>query len=122
MERLLATPPFRRLVAAPLIALLVFASIVTPTAGAGIVSTERALAAPEQVQGERERLLAVIDRTDVQERLVAHGVDPAHAAERAASLTEAEAAEMNARIDELPAGGSAVALLLVIIILLLVLR
>ena len=110
----------RRLLALPLIAVLVVSGIAVQTAAAGIVGTETALEQP--VGSEQQRLIGLLEREDVQEQLVARGVDPEHAAERAASLSNAEAAELTAQIDALPAGGNAVVLLLVIILLLLVLR
>lgn len=111
----------RRLCALPLIIMLILGGLFAQTASAGIVATESAIGGPELT--EQERLQAVIDREDVQERLIERGVDPADAMERAASLSDTEAAEMNARIDALPAGaGGAVTLLLVILILILVLR
>ncbi|WP_290649791.1 PA2779 family protein [Aquisalimonas sp.] len=104
-----------------LIVLLLISGLFAQTASAGIVGTEIALGGPEFT--EQERLQAVIDRDDVRERLIARGVDPAHAMDRAASLSDAEAAEMNAQIDALPAGAAGtVTILLVVIILLLILR
>ena len=110
----------RRLLALPLILVLLAGGLVSQTATAGIVGTEAALSEP--TGSEQQRLVELLERDDVRDQLVERGVDPKLAAERAGSLSDAEAAEINAQIDAMPAGGSAVVLLLVVIILLLVLR
>jgi len=54
---------------------------------------------------EQQRILAVLERADVRSELAARGVDLAEARSRVAALTDAEAAELTAQIDSLPAGG-----------------
>ena len=89
----------RRIVASVLI--LCFGAVSAPVpALAGIVSTEAALAGTQQ-----QRLAQLMDRADVQARLQALGVDPADARARVAALSDQEAAQLAAQIDELPAGG-----------------
>jgi hypothetical protein len=100
---------FRRFVAS-----LLIVSLVLPLpAQAGMVAT--------QSLAERERIAAVLERAEVQVQLQAYGVDPAEVRGRVAALTDAEAAEIAARIDELPAGGVGIlgAILLVFLVLLL---
>lgn len=105
----------------PLIIAFLLSGFASQTAVAGIVGTDTILA--EQAgSAERAQLEALLDRQDVQEKLVEYGVSPEEAAERVAALTDEEALDLAQRIDDLPAGGSTVALLLVIIILLLLLR
>ncbi|MFV8835570.1 PA2779 family protein [Aquisalimonas sp.] len=111
---------YRRLCALPLILMLALSGLFAQTASAGIVGTETMISA--DAPSEQERLQSMIERDDVQEQLIARGVDPADAMERAANLSDAEAAEMNAQIDNLPAGSGTVTILLVIILLLLILR
>ena len=97
-----------------LIASLLILSLALPLPlHAGMVSTENLL--------ERERIVSLLERADVQARLEAHGVGPAEVKARVAALTDAEAAEIAARIDELPAGGVGIvgAILLVFLVLLL---
>jgi hypothetical protein len=101
---------FRRL-----LAILLIASLAAPLpAQAAMLGTERALDA------DRERVARMLDRTDVQARLQAHGVSAADVKARVAALTDAEAAELAARIDELPAGGIGIvgAIVLVFLVLL----
>lgn len=70
---------------------------------------------------DRERVLMLMERADVQAQLEAYGVSPAEVKARVAALTDAEAAELAASIDNLPAGGVSIlgAALLVFLVLLL---
>jgi hypothetical protein len=101
---------FRRVVAA----LLVVSLVLPFPAQAAMLSTENALDA------DRERIVRMLDRTEAQAQLQAHGVRPADVKARVAALTDAEAAELAARIDELPAGGIGIvgAIVLVFLVLL----
>jgi hypothetical protein len=98
------------------IAALLTPALIAPfPAHAAMLSTGTALGQ------DRERIVQVLDRTDMQVKLQAYGVDAAHVKARVAALTDAEAAELGARIDELPAGGVNVlgAALIVFLVLLL---
>lgn len=94
----------RTLIALIALALLAV-SVTAPAARAGMITT-RTLAAEQAGEAARERLQTMIEREDVQERLVALGVDPVAAEARVAALTDAEAEQLAARMDELPAGGA----------------
>lgn len=99
-----------------LVALLVALSLAAPLpAQAGMLSTESALS------GDRERIARMLDRTDVQAQLQAYGVRAEDVKARVGALTDDEAAELAARIDELPAGGVGIlgAALIVFLVLLL---
>jgi len=102
---------FRRFVAS----LLIVSLAVPLPAQAAMVATESALGA------ERVRIVEILDRAEVQAQLQAYGVNPSHVKARVAALTDAEAAELAARIDELPAGGVSIlsAILIVFLVLLL---
>ena len=98
------------------IAALLAVTLVVPfPAHAAMLSTESALGP------DRERISRILDRTDVQAQLQAYGVSAAEVKARVAALTDAEAAELAARIDELPAGGVSIlgAALIVFLVLLL---
>jgi hypothetical protein len=100
---------FRRVLAAVLIL-----SLVLPLpAQAGMLSTESAL--------DQEQILRALERAEVREQLAAYGVSPDAVRARVAALSEAEASELAARIDELPAGGIDIvgAIVLVFLVLLL---
>ena len=100
---------FRRWVAS----LLILSLALPLPVHAGMVGTESLL--------ERERVVTLLERADVQARLQAHGVSPAEVKARVAALTDAEAAELAAKIDQLPAGGAdilGVALIVFLVLLL----
>ena len=54
---------------------------------------------------DRSHLLGVLDRVEVQNHLQARGVSIELAKARVAALSDAEAAQLAAQIDSLPAGG-----------------
>jgi hypothetical protein len=100
---------FRRWIAS----LLILSLAVPLPVHAGMVTTESLL--------ERERIATLLERADVQAQLQAYGVSPGEVKARVAALTDEEAAQLAARIDELPAGGLSIlgAVLLVFLVLLL---
>jgi hypothetical protein len=100
---------FRRLIAS----LLIFSLIAPLPAHAGMVATQEAL--------DRDRIVNVLDRADVRAQLEAYGVSADDVKSRVAALTDAEAAELAARIDSLPAGGIGIvsAILVVFLVLLI---
>lgn len=102
---------FRRLVAAVLIA-----SFAVPVPGyAGLVPTDAALSSAHA------QVTQWLGRADVQAQLQAYGVNVSELEGRVSALSDAEAAELAARIDELPAGGVSIlgAVLIVFLVLLL---
>ena len=72
---------------------------------------------------ERTQLINLLERKDVQQQLIEHGVDPEASLARVNQMTHEEIAQLNGRIDKLTAGAgvSTVELLLIIIILVLIL-
>jgi len=87
------------------------------SAHAELVTIDKALHSSDQTQ----RVQATT-REGVQQELIKLGVDPDLAKERVNRMTDAEVAEINGRLEELPAGAgiSTVDLLLIIIIILLI--
>lgn len=87
-------------------------AIYSPRAAAAFISTEAMLmTTPPPRSDVRDALRA---------RLVALGVDPGLAQARVDALTEAEAAQLAARLDSLPAGGDAVGAVIFVFLVLLV--
>ncbi len=107
------TGRIRRIVASFLILCLGAMSAPVP-ALAGIVGTDAVVAG-----AERERLAGLLDRSDVRARLQALGVDPADARARVAALSDEEAAQLAAQLDELPAGGDVLGVALIAFLVLL---
>ncbi|MEA3195783.1 MAG: hypothetical protein QOD26_4116 [Betaproteobacteria bacterium] len=96
-----------------LIALLV-AICLTGTSQAAMIATP----------ADRNHLLGVLERVEVQQQLQAQGVSVELAKARVAALSDAEAAQLAAQIDSLPAGGDGVgaligAILIVFLVLLI---
>jgi hypothetical protein len=70
---------------------------------------------------DRQRIAAALERAEVREQLAAFGVGLEQAQARVAALSDAEAAELAARIEELPAGGiDVLAVVLVVFLVLLI--
>jgi hypothetical protein len=82
-----------------------------------VVSAERAAAA-------RGRVHAFLAREDVRTQMEVLGVSPEEASARVASLSDQEIARIDARLNELPAGGSvagvAITLLVVLVLILVI--
>ena len=88
------------------------------SAQAGMLPTPSVVANPA-----KERIIGLIERSDVRAQLQSLGVNPADAKARVAALTDDEAAQLAARFDRLPVGGDGGALigaaLLIFLVLLL---
>ncbi|MEW6331920.1 MAG: PA2779 family protein [Pseudomonadota bacterium] len=108
------TKPVSHLVVLGLLAL----SLHLPAAHAALVGTEAVVNAA-QAQQERDHLAQTLNRADVQQQLVARGVDPALVLARLDSLTDEEVQTLAAKMDEMPAGGDALGLLVFIFLVLL---
>jgi len=85
-----------------------------------IVSTEQAIVASEQ-SDVLARVTGALQREDVREQLIALGVDPQQAVERAGALSPAELAALDGQLQDLPAGGSLLGVLGVLLVVLIVL-
>lgn len=105
----------RKLIASLLIVSVAGMSLPLP-AQAGMLDTTAVLTADGS--SERQRIAALISRADVQVQLAARGVSPADVQARVAALTDEEAAQIAAHIDELPAGGILGVIIFVFLVLL----
>ncbi len=65
-------------------------------------------------------LLMTIARTDVQQRLIALGVDPAQVEQRISQLTPDELQRLNQRMAELPAGAGVLELVVFIFLIFII--
>jgi hypothetical protein len=70
-----------------------------------------------QSQLDRQQLVQMFERGDVQQQLVSMGVDVADAKMRVAQMTDSEVQQLNARLGELPAGGDALGIVLLIFLI-----
>lgn len=104
-------------------ATIVWLSLFSGVAQAGVISTAKAQQATEQtqqVQVDREQLLQLLDKEDVQAKLIDMGVDIDQAKERVKQLSNEELLALNNQIDDLPAGGSVLGLLVLIFIVFII--
>jgi cob(I)alamin adenosyltransferase len=99
-----------------LLCLTALLSMPLASVEAAMVSTDEAI----RQQG-KSRLIEVLARDDVQQKLMELGVDPSSAKARVNQMTDEEIAELNGQIEMLPAGAglSTTHLLLIIIIIIL---
>lgn len=81
---------------------LLIAPIALPVSAA-MVGTDDVLAEARS-DADRAELIAFLDRDDVRSQLEALGVEPADAQARVAAMTDAEIAELQERMGEMPAG------------------
>lgn len=113
-------PRLQRSILQLLVLGMVAAAPLAP-AQAAIVGTGTAMAMSERADSVA-RVNAVLLREDVQAQLEALGVDPERAIERVEALTDAELASLEARLGELPAGGSVLGVLGAVLVVLIVLE
>ncbi len=92
------------------------AAVVPAASPAGLISTEQAAAA----QPGRALLEQTLSRADVVAALQARGVNVDAARERVAALTDAEASQVAAQIDQAPAGGDVLGVIVTIFVVLLI--
>lgn len=74
----------------------------------------------EQLKVERSELLQALDREGVQQQLEAYGVDAEAAKQRVAAMTDEEVRQLNARLDEMPAGGDVLGIALLVFIIFII--
>lgn len=100
------------------LALMLCFMLPVQTVQAGMVSTEQVAAQSSSEQ--RARVVSFLEREEVRDALTSHGVNPTEATARVAALTDAEIANLNQKLDELPAGGNILGILFTIFIVLLI--
>ncbi len=89
-------------------------------AWSGIVTTDQLI--QEQFETlDRASLLAMLDREDMRQQLVEHGVDPDYAKQRVAALSDAQVKEIKDNIDNMPAGSGVVGILIAVLLVLVIL-
>jgi hypothetical protein len=120
---MLKSRKFCRAIVAAVITGLFVTSMPMPRAQAALVTSED-LATQRSVTADRARLNDLLAREDVQRELKSYGISPDEAQARVNSLTDEEVAQVSGRLDQLPAGQSALgviigAALLIFIVLLI---
>lgn len=110
----------KKLIAVALSGSLVAAGFSTGVAAA-VVDTQRAVSmdAREQRVAAAQATLA---REDVRAAMIELGVDPAEARLRVAALSDAELAQLEGRLQQLPAGGGALGVIGAVFLVLIILE
>ena len=111
---------FKKLIAVVSCTFMLGAGLPLP-AHAALIGTEQLLQGDSSA---RAKISAFLARGEVRRELAARGVDPSDVQARVAALSDDQARELAARIDQLPAGGDGVgdvlgAILLIFVILLI---
>lgn len=101
--------------------LSVLCTSFTLPANAAVLSTGDYLAHSTR-QADLATVTAALERDDVRTYLVRMGVDPEDALERVAQLPDEDVARIAGQMDELPAGGSVLALIGAVFVVLLILE
>jgi len=99
--------------------LMLAAFLPVSSVNAAMVGTD-AVIEMQQNQFERNQILDRIQAEDAQQALASLGVNTAELEQRVANMTPAELAELNAQIDELPAGGVGIFGLIVFVLIIMV--
>lgn len=94
-------------------------SLHMPAANAAMVGTDVVVNAAK-VADTRGKLASALERKEVQEALAARGVSAAEVQARVDAMTDQEVAQVAAKMDELPAGGSALGVIVFVFIVLLI--
>jgi hypothetical protein len=114
----------KRILSAVTLAAFLGVAVQAPATAAAIGT--RDVVAPLANEGTRAaqiaRVQAAMARDDVRSALIDRGVDPAAAAGRVAALSDRQLADLAAQLDELPAGGSALAVIGIVFLVLLILE
>ncbi|HUQ51687.1 MAG TPA: PA2779 family protein [Gammaproteobacteria bacterium] len=98
-----------------------FAASLQSAAYGGVIGTQQYLTAIDR-EATRQRIDSVLAREEVRDRLEQYGVDPAALDERIAALTDQELQQLATDLDNMPAGGSLLAVIGVAFIVLLILE
>jgi len=107
----------RKLIAIVLSTVLIWTGLVT-SAAAAVIGTSDAVSLQTHEQRVAQAQVGLA-RADVQQAMIAMGVDPLQAQLRVASLNEQELAQLQGHLDTLPAGGILEVIGLVFVVLLI---
>jgi len=78
--------------------IITVSSTIVPKAQGAVIGSEPA------INGDRERILMLLDRPEVAAQLEAYGIAPGDAKARVAALSDTEVVQLSAEMDEAYAG------------------
>ena len=96
-------------------------TLSVPGARATVLTTDEFLGLSDRA-ANLQAVHAVLEQEAVKQQLIAYGVDPEDAAERISGLSDQELADLAAQMEDLPAGGSALALIGAVFLVLMILE
>ena len=102
------------------VAMMAVLLTTTVSVHAGVIGTDQYLTTIER-QSNLASVSKVLMREDVQQHLINLGVSPEDALERVANLPDEDLAQMAEQLEELPAGGSLLAVVGLVFVVLLIL-
>ena len=91
---------------------------LTPAAKARFIGTQEAMQMTQR-EDQLARINGTLLRTDVQEQMLAFGVEPNDVQDRLAVLTDEELRQLDGRLQDMPAGGDSVLAVIGIVFLVL---
>lgn len=103
-----------------LITAFVTATLPMP-AYAAMIGTDRALTTHRNAD-DRAAVSTFLARGDVAQELKKYGVDPVQVQSRVAALTDEEIAQLNAQIQDLPAGAGVIWIIGAVVVVLIILE
>ncbi|MTI98234.1 MAG: hypothetical protein FH752_06395 [Marinobacter adhaerens] len=99
--------------------MMALGSVWSATATAGMVGTGEMIG-QQQVQLDRQELISMLDRQDVQAKLADLGVSQDQVKERIQNLTPAELADFERQLAEAPAGQDVVGIIVLFLVVFII--
>ena len=99
--------------------LTIIVSIPRESLLAALIDTETVIDSTHS-QEARDQLRQFLAREDIQEALIANGIDPMEAKSRIDALSDEEVIRISDQIDQLPAGGGALEFLLITLLVVVI--
>ncbi|RUM92625.1 MAG: hypothetical protein DSZ27_02400 [Thiomicrospira sp.] len=99
--------------------LLSLLSVITLPVQAAMLNTQQ-LVQESSMTSERAKLNAMMQREDIQSQFLEMGVSPEEVQQRVAALTDAEVAQLNHQMEQVPAGGDVLGVLVLIFLVFII--
>ena len=100
--------------------ILIACMVVIPfQASAGLIGTDQVVSAAQAVAA-RDKVVSLLERTEVARQLQAYGLTPENAKARINALTDSEVAKLATQLDGVPAGANSTGAIMLILVIVLV--
>ncbi|MDX1303083.1 DUF6627 family protein [Photobacterium sp.] len=101
------------------ILIMLISMVQIPMVQAAIITTDEAIQV-QQNDINREYILSMLQKDELQQHLADYGLDAQLAAERVSHMSDAEIALLNERLNEMPAGEGVVGTIVLIFIVFII--